>query len=302
MDKIRLLVSLPGDSNYLREQATVAKTTAARLGVDLQMLNANSDPITQSQQLLRVIQSSSELRPDGIIVEPVSDSGMSQVAGAAVAAGIAWVISNARVDYIQALRRTSKVPVFAISQNHVEIGRMLGRQFAALLPQGGSVLYLRGPSTNSLASQRAEGVESATPPSIQVKTLRADWTAEGAYKSVTSWLRLSSPRADHTHLIASQNTDYIPGAKKAFQDSTEGTEQAKWLSLPITAAGIPSQTKPLVDQGVLTAAVVTALTMDTAIETLVRAIRGGSQPSNQVFVPASFYPSLEELSHQPANK
>ncbi len=300
MKQIRLLISLPGDSNYLREQAKAAKTTASRLGLDLQMMNANSDPITQSQQLLGVIQSPSEMRPDGIIVEPVSDSGMSQVASAAVAAGIAWVISNARVDYIHALRGTSNVPVFAISQNHDEIGRMLGRQFSALLPQGGSVLYLRGPSTNSLASQRAEGMETATPPNIHVKTLRADWTAEGAYKSVTSWLRLSSPCAEHTHLIASQNTDYIPGAKKAFQENTEGEELAKWLSLPITAAGVPSQTKPLVDQGVLTAAVVTALTMDTAIEMLVRAIRGGSQPSDQVFVPASFYPSLEELAQKKA--
>src|SRR5262249_53245457 len=142
MKKLRVVLSLPGNTSYLQEQAEAAKTAAQRLGVDLQQFQAKGDPIIQSQQLLEILQSRSTSLPDGIIIEPASPTGLPQVATAAVDAGIAWVISNATVDYLGTLRGKSKVPVFTVSQDHVEIGRIQGRQMGALLPQGGSVLYL----------------------------------------------------------------------------------------------------------------------------------------------------------------
>jgi hypothetical protein len=51
-----------------------------------------------------------------------------------------------------------------------------------------------------------------------------------------------------------------------------------------------------VDQGVLRAAVLTPLTMDTALEMLVQAMKEGSQPQEKTFVEAHSYPSLEELA------
>jgi ABC-type sugar transport system substrate-binding protein len=295
MKKLKFVLSLPGENSYLREQAAVAKATAERLGLELQVMNANSDPILQSQQLLELVQSRSVPRPDGILVEPVSATGLPRVAEAAVAAGIAWVVSNARVDYTTALRGSSKVPVFTVSQDHLEIGRIQGRQIGAILPNGGSLLYLRGPATNFLASQRSEGMESTKPKNIQVKSLKIQWTGESAYNSVTSWLGLSTVRAADTQMISSQNTDFILAARRAFQLNTVDPERAKWLSLPCTGAGILSQAKPLVDSGVLLAAVITSLTMDAALSMLVRALKSGSQPPEHTIVEASSYPTLEEL-------
>ena len=57
MKKLSIVVSLPGENNYLREQEAAAKTTAQRLGLDLQVINAKSDPVTQSQQVLEIVQS-----------------------------------------------------------------------------------------------------------------------------------------------------------------------------------------------------------------------------------------------------
>src|SRR5262249_18323017 len=162
---------------------------------------AKGDPIVQSQQLLEILQSRSTPLPDGIIIEPASSTGLPQVAAAAVDAGIGWVISNAFVDYLGALRAKAKVPVFTVSQDHVEIGRIQGRQMGALLPQGGSVLYLRGPATNSLACKRTEGMESTKPRNIQLKTLNMMWNEESACNSLSSWLRLSTVRAAGTQLI-----------------------------------------------------------------------------------------------------
>jgi ribose transport system substrate-binding protein len=282
---------------YLREQTLAAKATADRLGVELQVLDAEMDPVLQSQQLLKFVQSGTASRPDGILLEPVSATGLPRVAEAAVAAGIGWVVSNAQVDYLGTLRRNAKVPVFLISQDHVEVGRIQGRQVGAMLPEGGSILYLRGPAMSSLASRRFEGLESGKPANVEVKSLKVQGsTADGAYNAVCSWLNLSTGRPEGMQLIASQNADFILGARKAFETHTAEPERKKWLALPCAGVGIPSQIKPLVDQRVLCAAVMTSLTMDTALEMLMQAMKQGSQPREQTFVEAHSYPPLEDLA------
>jgi ribose transport system substrate-binding protein len=288
------VISLPGENNYLREQEAAARTTAQRLGLDLRIINAKSDPVTQSQQLLEIVQSTSN-RPDAIVVEPVNNQGLPRVAEAAVAAGIGWVVSNALVDYLEPLRKKAKAPVFGVSQDHPEVGRMQGRQIRAILPRGGAILYLRGPATNFLAAQRSDALESELGINIQFKSLKIQWTEESAYNSVTSWLRLSTVRAGDTHLIAAQNTDFILAARRAFEDNTSGDERAKWLGLPYCGVAVPSQVKQLVDSGTLTAAIVTPVTLDKALEILVRHLETRSQPQQQTFVKASSEPSLDEL-------
>ncbi|HVG91282.1 MAG TPA: sugar ABC transporter substrate-binding protein [Alphaproteobacteria bacterium] len=294
MKKLSIVISLPGENNYLREQESAAKTTAQRLGLDLRIINAKSDPVTQSQQLLEIVQATST-RPDAIVVEPVNNQGLPRVAEAAVAAGIGWVVSNALVDYLEALRKDAKAPVFGVSQDHPEVGRMQGRQIRAILPRGGAILYLRGPATNFLAAQRSDALESELGINIQFKSLKIQWTEESAYNSVTSWLRLSTVRAGDTQLIAAQNTDFILAAKRAFEDNTSGDERKKWLGLPYCGVTVPSQVKQLVDSGTLTAAIVTSVTLDTAIELLVRHLQTRSQPRQQTFIKAWSEPSLDEL-------
>jgi len=294
MKKLSIVISLPGENNYLREQEAAAKTTAQRLGLDLRIINAKSDPVTQSQQLLEIVQSTSG-RPDAIVVEPANNQGLPRVAEAAVAAGIGWVVSNALVDYLEALRKNAKAPVFGVSQDHPEVGRMQGRQIRAILPRGGAILYLRGPATNFLAAQRSDALESELGINIQFKSLKIQWTEESAYNSVTSWLRLSTVHADDTQLIAAQNTDFILAAKRAFEDNTSGDERKKWLGLPFCGVAVPSQVKQLVDSGTLTAAIVTSVTLDTAIEMLVRHLPTRSQPPQQTFVKAWSLPSLDDL-------
>lgn len=296
MKQINVVVSLPGENQYLREQASAAGETARRLGMNARIINAESDPVNQSQQLLEIIQSSSAPVPDAILVEPVTESGLPRVAEAAAKAGIGWVVSNARVDYIERLRSNSRAPIFSVSQDHGEIGRLQARQFAMLLPDGGSVLYLRGPASNSLACQRAEGLESAAPGNIQIKTLKIQWTEESAYQTVSSWLRLSTVRASSVHLICSQNTDFIAAARRAFQDVAQGEERARWLDIPCAGAGLPSQARPLVESGVLAAAVITSLTIDTCLQMLRHALESKLQPPERTVVSASSYPSLEELA------
>jgi ABC-type sugar transport system substrate-binding protein len=302
LKKIKCIYAIPGDNLYLREQTSAAEAAANRLGMGIQVISGEMDPILQSQQLLSLIQAKEEERPDAIFVEPVSSNGLPRVAEAAVAAGIAWIVSNAKVDYISKLRRNAKAPVFLISQDHVEIGRLQGRQIAALLPHGGSVLYLRGPQMSSIASLRFEGIERGKPQNVEMKSVKVQGsTADNACAAVTSWLNLSTVRADGTHLIVSQNADFIFGARKAFETKAHESERAKWLDIPCLGAGVSSQLRPLVDNRTLRAAVLTSLTTDKAFEMFSQALKKGSQPPERTFVEAHSYPGLEELAKKPVN-
>ena len=138
MKKLNFLVSLTNnDNDYQQEQAAAAEKAARRLGVDVKIIHANNDALAQSQQLLHYVQDSSVVRPDAIMFEPAGGTAFPQVARAAAAAGIGWVVLNHEVDYVLELRRTFKVPVFSISSDHEEVGKIQGKQFAALLPNGG---------------------------------------------------------------------------------------------------------------------------------------------------------------------
>ena len=143
MKKPKFVVSLTTrDNDYQQEQALSAQQAAAKAGVEIELLYAENDAVLQSQQLLKVIQTSPEFRPAGIIFEPVGGTAMPQVAKAAVTAGIGWVVLNRDAEYLAELRRVSKVPAFSITSDHTEIGRIQGRQIAALLPSGGSILLV----------------------------------------------------------------------------------------------------------------------------------------------------------------
>ena len=298
MKKLKFVLSVPGDTLYLRAQTAAAQAAAQRIDAELQVLVANMDAVGQGQQLLNLVQSRAESRPDAIIMEPVSAAGLPRVAEAAVAAGIAWVVSNAQVDYITALRRSGKVPVFQVSQDHLEVGQLQGKQMGAILPKGGSVLYLRGPAMSWWAVKRSEGMERTKPKNIEVRSLKVlASSAEGAQNAVTSWLDLTKQRPEGTQLIVSQNTDFLTGANKVF-DAMLGPDRAKWLALPRTGVGVAQRSRPLVDQGALCAAVVTSLTMDRAVEMLARAMKDGSQPPENTLVEAYSYPSVEELARK----
>ena len=133
--KLRFLVSLhTRENDFQVAQAQSAEHAARKLEVDAEIVYADNDSVTQSTQLLQAIQSRIEARPDAIVVEPVGSTSMPQVARAASAVGIGWAVLNKRPDYLAELRRTAKAPVFAVSSDHFEIGRIQGRQFAALLP------------------------------------------------------------------------------------------------------------------------------------------------------------------------
>ena len=258
MKKLNFVVSLiTNDNDFQMEQAAAAEEAARRLGVNVQILYADSDSIMQSQQLLKIIQSRSDSHPDGILLEPVGSTALPQVARAAVSAGIGWVVINRESEYLPDLRKSFRVPAFCVSTDHEETGRVQGRQLAAMLPKGGSVLYIQGPSENAAAKGRLAGMYEAKPADVQVKILRGNWTEAGAYKAVTSWLRLSTSHQNQIDVIASQNDAMAVGAKKAFQELPNNEERDRWVNLPYMGCdGVPKTGQAWVRSGLLAATIV----------------------------------------------
>ncbi len=296
MKKLRVVVSLPNDNAYQHQQSIVAKATGERLGIELRVIDAKDDSITQSQQLLEFIQAQPEARPDALIVEPVNATGLPRVAEAAVGAGIAWVVSNSDVDYVHNLRSKSQVLVFTVTQGQHEIGRFQGKQMAALLPAGGTVLFVGGPSMSSVAVQRQEGMETAKPRNVLITALRSKWSEENAYQSVNAWLRLATSRAEKIDLVAGQTHELALGARKALHNVDDAEQKKRWQEVPFIGIGIANHVKPLVDGKLLAAAVITSVTTELALGILARALESKAQPPERSIVEASSYPELEKLA------
>lgn len=297
MKKLKFLLSLTTDDNdYQIEQAVSAQEAARRLNFDLEIIYAGNDAITQSQQLLNIIQSRSGSAPDSIIFEPAGGTALPQVARAAAAAGIGWVVLNRDVEYIAEFRRAYKVPLFGVTSDHEEIGRIQGRQLRALLPNGGSTLYIQGPSESPAAKQRTAGMYETKPVDVQIKLMKGQWTEISSYRAVSSWLRLSTSHQTHIDIIAAQDDSMALGARKAFQELPTGAARDRWLGLPFLGCdGMPKTGQAWVRSGILAATVIVPANAGQAMELLVKAVNTGVMPEERTLTVPRSYPPLENI-------
>jgi ribose transport system substrate-binding protein len=293
MEKLNVVVALTTRENdYQAEQAVAVAAVATRLGIQIQIIYADNDAVNQTQQLIKIIQDPAQ-RPTAILVEPVG-TGMPQVAKAAVAAGIGWGIINSDPNYIPELRQGGAVPVFSVSTDQSEVGRIQGTQLGVLVPEG-NVLYIEGPF-NSMATQlRTKGMLSIKPSPVELKMLKGDWTERSAHNAAKSWLSLGSSRDLKIQAVICQNDAMAMGARKAFVDLTE-EDREQWLSIPFTGCdGVTRTGQDWVRRGLLRATIITAPAAGTALEILAKAVNTGSMPPDRTLIPPRSFPAIEEL-------
>jgi ribose transport system substrate-binding protein len=298
MKKLKFIVSLhTEDNDFQVAQAAAAREAAQKYGVDAEIVYADNNAVDQSTQLLKAIQNRPELRPDGIVLEPVSGTALPQVARAASAAGIGWVVLNRNPEYLPELHRASKAPTFSVSSDHVEIGRIQGKQFATLLPRGGSVLYIEGPSQSSSAQRRTAGMMESKPSNIQIVTLKGKWTEESGEQAVANWWKLATSQNKAIDLIAAQDDAMAMGARRAFDKLPNEDDRSHWLALPFT--GVDGQVKTgqaWVRQGMLTATIYLPPLAGTAVEILAKAMRDGTRPPERTTTASHSIPDFSALA------
>jgi ribose transport system substrate-binding protein len=295
--KLRIVVSLTtNDNDYQIEQAQSAEQAANRLGVTVEIIYADNDAINQSTQILKVVQAPAEQRPDAVVFEPVGGTALPQVARAAATAGIGWAVLNRDASYLDELRKLTSSPMFGVTSDHVEIGRLQGRQLAALLPKGGAVIYVQGPSENSAAKERTAGMQETKPANIAATLLKAQWTEESALRAVRSWLKLTTSQKSQIDAVAAQDDSMAMGARKAFQELPNEMDRDRWLKLPfIGCDGLPNTGQAWVRTGQLAATVFVPPNTGQAIEMIVDAIQNKKQPPTRVLVAPRSIPALNAI-------
>jgi len=295
MNSCRMVLALPVlGAGYHDEQASAASEVARRLNVQLEILSAKEDSITQSQQLLERLQSNN--RPDAILLEPAGTC-LPIVAQMAQKHGVGWAVINRHADYLESMAMQSKAPVFSLSTDHKEVGRIQGRQMAALLPQGGMVLYVTGSASQDAAQQRTEGMMSSKPANIEAKIVRGNWTEEGARHAFLSMFALQTARRMDVKAIICQNDLMAAGVRKVLPEIFRDNELDHWLSLPCTGCdGLQQIGMRMAREHRLSATVVIPPNAGRAVEMMEAALRRGAKAPLHSFTEPHSYPELERLA------
>ncbi len=298
MKTLRFLLSLTTQNNdYQIEQAASARAAAKDVGAELEIVYADGDTITQSTQILRAIQADPLLRPTAVIFEPVGGTALPQVARTAVAAGVGWGVLNSDPSYIAELKGSAHAPIFSVSSDHKEIGRIQGRQFAALLPRGGSVLYIQGPSDNAAAKDRTAGMQSTIPSNIQLVMLKGQWTEESAMKCVNSWLKLTAAGKSTIDLVGAQNDVMAIGARKILSTLSNLDERDRWMRVPYLGVdGLPKTGQTWVRDGLLTATILVPPNAGQAIRLLAAGLQSGKPVAERTFTVPESMPAVDKLT------
>jgi ribose transport system substrate-binding protein len=292
----KLVVSLPEkDNEFQLLQAVDARVAAKRLGFEVEMLYASNSGMAQIHQLYKAIHG--DPRPSALVVEPIASGSLEVVLRKAAERGIGAAVLNCTVDYVSRLRVDfPQLPFFTVGSNQVEIGSIQGEQLRALLPEGGTVLYLHGPSGAVAADERFRGLKTALEgTAIRLIVLDGQWTEESACRSVQSWLRLKSSATLGIDAVAAQDDSMARGARRALEAA--GLPAIPFLGID----GVPDVGQRLVDALELTATIVMPSNSGPAIDHLGRWLGAGVMPPASVRLAVEPYPATVTLGTRSPN-
>jgi ribose transport system substrate-binding protein len=138
---------------------------------------------------------------------------------------------------------------------------------------------------------------------VTVKLMKGSWTEVSAYKTVSSWLKLSTSQEAAIDLIAGQDDSMAMGARKAFADLRDIRARDKWLAKPFLGIdGMPKTGQDWVVRGLLAATIITPANSGEAVKMLAESLRTQVMPPEKTLTAAKSFPSLEELAKRVAEK
>jgi ribose transport system substrate-binding protein len=277
--------------DFQREQGSAARSAAAREGVQLEIAYSTS-PIAQIHQILAYIHRPPPSIPTAIVAELTGAAeAFASAARAVLDKGVGWVGLSGSAASLQALREEfpGKLAV-SITTDEEAIGHIHARQCRALLPAGGTILYVEGPGLQHEVRARRRGFEEGLQGSVIVigKTIAADWTEEGAERTASAWLAGPAGRRFLPALVCSQNDSMAIGVRRAAL-----ARSARWAGCPFVGCdGLPNQGERLVKEGSLTATVTKPITAGMGVQCATRAAAGSLTSRDIVLAPRP-YPCVD---------
>lgn len=286
----RLVVSLTSaQQEYQALQEEDARSAGRRLGVEVEVLFADDNPVLQIQQLFRFIHAPEGERPGALLVHTRVPDGLERVARNAVQIGMGWLLLNRSAPYVERLRGEGRGTVAVVTTDHAEIGRIQARQLERARPGAASVLYVQGPAETAAARERLQGFEEGLGGrACDVKVVNGDWTQPGAERAIAAWLRLKTAERFSPEAVVSQNDNMARGAKAALH-----LLRPQWTEVPFLGCdGLPRGGRRDVDEGRLAATVVMPSCAGPAVELAAAWLAGGSPPPAETILRPSPYPAL----------
>jgi ABC-type sugar transport system substrate-binding protein len=284
-------------SEYQNLISEDCRRAALRCGVILNEHDGQNDAGVQVRQIEDCLRAPAALRARAILVCPVEDSSLRSVAREAVRLGLAWVSLNRAYDYLAELRREfPRTAVFSVQPDQAQISRIQAAQVRLLLPEGGDVVYVRGPVRTVSADQRAESFRSALAGApIQITFLSGDWSVEGGRRAAQDWLALAGRTKAGRCAIVAQNDSMAYGARLALREANPRT--ADLAKVPVLGCnGTPEFGHRLVVDQTLTATVIVPSPGRWAVDALAVVLAGGSRPPADLSVAVSSFPELSALA------
>ena len=272
---------------------------ANRLGLTVEVHFADNSAPAQARQFHDIIRRPTP--PAAIMMVPVRDSTLSRLASDAAAKGIGLVFLNRWIDEIKSLRQAfPSLPIFSVTPDHRDIGRIQGRQIMAAAPGDGKILYVHGKIENYSAAERLGGMrEVISGTGVELHLLDGDWSVQGSQRVVTGWLRIVMRGDFKLDLIACQNDQMAIGAAQALEAVAVSLGSDEIRRVPVTGCnGLAANGKKLVDEGKLLATVIVPPSGGPALKLIERALNAGEIPPERVVLQSTSYPAEEVLARR----
>jgi ribose transport system substrate-binding protein len=283
-------------SDFQEQLRRDAEEVALRTRLTLEVYFTGLDFASQLKQISELIHNPSP--PAAIVALPVRDQGLTRSAKTAVKAGISFVFLTRTDDDIAEIQRDAAQGATAglVCPDEVENGRIQGRQYRALLPKGGKVLYVQGSARSLTARSRTEGMQEAIQGApIEVTPIAAGWSTEEAYKAVYDRLSLLGQIHGRVDLIGCHTDQLAVGALKALDQVAVDLRQPDIANIPVAGCDATAELgQRLVKNGRMVASISHPRVAGPAIEAVARHLSGVAMPLTTFFKGTS-YPPVEQL-------
>ncbi len=287
-----VFVLLPGrkeeDDHYqlLQEEAALDAGRRDGLRVDVAWAPAFDQLRVLKKRLL-------EPSPvDAVIVEPASRSSTELVLRE-LRGRTGLVLLNAWSPLVEEAARSwgAALPFGTVSTDHAAIGRIQGEQVLRLA-RGGSVLCVTGPRRSSAAQERLESLRSAVGAEVDlVDTEAGEWTEAAGIMAFGDWYRVFKSRNPTLAAVAAQSDELAVGVGSAIRALGDATHRAALAGARLLGVdACPAYGRRLVDEGTLSASIVTPANTGQAIDLLHRFWAEGRPLPLRSFTAPSPYP------------
>ena len=207
---------------------------------------------------------------DAVIIEPSSLSTM-EVLLRDLRGRTGLVLLNAWGPAVEEAFRSwgPERPFGTVSTDHGVIGRIQAAQVRRLAAAG-TVLVVTGPRRSSAAQERLAAFREAVGPAFEVCDIEAgEWTEAAGATAFGDWHRVFKARNLAVAAVAAQSDELAIGVRNAIRALADPAQRSSLGAASLLGVdACPGYGRRLVDEGALTASVVTPANTALALERL----------------------------------